>query len=217
MLHLAVLEPDLLPSQAAVWSGGRRAGKEWDAFKSHHAAREILTEAEFDDVQGATMAVLGRREFGPYLAGPSEVSIEWECEGVLLKSRLDKVSSNGALLDLKKTRDASPEAFGRQAHSLAYHAQAAFYADAWAAATGEIRPFVFLAVEAEAPYASALYVVGDEALEQGRNTYGQWLAQYRLCEEAQEWPSYQAIQFLQLPRWSGVSDEGFKQGSTDNE
>ena len=92
VLHLAVLEPDLLPSQVAVWSGGRRAGKEWDAFKSHHAAREILTEAEFDDVQGAALSVLARREFGPYLTGPSEVSIKWECEGILLKSRLDKVS-----------------------------------------------------------------------------------------------------------------------------
>ena len=214
VIHLALLEPDVLPKYVVVWEGGRRAGKEWDAFAKANATREIVKPDEMGMVQDMVLGILGRREIATFLTGPSEVTVLAELDGVQVKARLDKVSSLGAIIDPKSARDASPEAFGRAALNLYYHAQAAFYSDAYRAASGEdkCRPFGLLAMEKEAPYASALYFVGDEAMELGRSAYLGWLAQYKLCAELGDFPQYEAVQFLQLPRWSGVSGEGFSEG-----
>src|SRR5690606_40852932 len=46
LAHLAVLEPERVTESVAVWTGGRRAGKEWEAFKADAGAKEIVTDAD---------------------------------------------------------------------------------------------------------------------------------------------------------------------------
>lgn len=41
-IHTCVLEPDLFPLRVVIWQGGRRAGKEWDAFEAANANKIIL-------------------------------------------------------------------------------------------------------------------------------------------------------------------------------
>lgn len=44
--HTAVLEPEKLDEECAVFGGGIRRGKEWDDFKSKSGSRAIITKSE---------------------------------------------------------------------------------------------------------------------------------------------------------------------------
>ena len=57
--HCATLEPERFAAEFVTWTGGRRAGKEWDAFKAdaEAAQRLILTEDERDTALAIAQAV----------------------------------------------------------------------------------------------------------------------------------------------------------------
>ena len=54
--HCAVLEPDKLSGETAVFEGIRR-GKEWDKFKEDNRGKAIITKSEFTQATGLIRAV----------------------------------------------------------------------------------------------------------------------------------------------------------------
>lgn len=213
-VHLAVFEPEQFRSRVVRWDGGTRRGREWEAFRSEFRERDILRDADYQlclDLAGAARA---DATAGRYLSGGRpEVTMFWEHErpsaGALpgwsmrCRGRVDFLSTEGAICDLKTTRDSSPIAFGRQAASLGYHVQAAWYVDGHEAATGKRLPFVVVAIEKAPPFAVAVYEVPEELLALGRETYRGWLSQLRVCREESRWPGYgDGPMQLQLPRWA---------------
>ena len=46
--HCMVLEPDQFPPRYVVWTGGRRAGKEWDNFEAANLDKTIIKADEYD-------------------------------------------------------------------------------------------------------------------------------------------------------------------------
>ena len=126
---------------------------------------------------------------------------EFDCKG-----RLDFVAECGAIVDLKSSRDGSPGGFAREVMRYEYHAQAAFYADGYAAMTGVRLPFVFVVVEAAAPHVVQVYRVPDEVLEVGRERYQQLLAHLAVCRREARWPGYAETEMdLELPLWASRS------------
>jgi hypothetical protein len=217
--HLAVFEPEVFASTCVVWDGGARRGKDWDAFRRKHAASEILTEKEHGQCVAIAAAVRADAAAAKYLAGgKSEATVLWthtapdvgHLKGYSLdcKSRIDFVATCGALVDLKTTRDASPDGFGRECWRLGYHAQAAFYSDAFAAATGSRLPYVLVAVEAEAPYAVTVYRVPEVVIEAGREHYRALLDRLWICRSENRWPAYADGELeLTLPSWAIDADD----------
>lgn len=210
-LHLAILEPERFASECVVWTGGRRAGKAWDEFSALHEGKEILTADEAERIEGMRRAVLASPAAAQLVSGGrAEVTMLWDTEvvpGVVVpcRGRLDYERPD-ALVDLKVTRDASPEGFGRHAWVMRYHAQAAFYVDGYAAITGRTLPFVFVAVENVAPYVVQTYVMTPEAMAAGRDEYMRLLAQLETCRITGEWPGYATGPMpLTLPRWAALS------------
>ena len=53
-VHTAILSPDLLSEDFAVYPGARRAGKEWDAFAAAHNGRTIFRA---DEIEGMPLAM----------------------------------------------------------------------------------------------------------------------------------------------------------------
>lgn len=219
VFHLALFEPERFASSVAVWTGGRRYGKEWDAFRAANDGRELVTEAEHALCLAIQRAALGHPAAQRYLGGGrGEVSALWthvapavgavpgfsiDCKG-----RFDFVTKAGAIVDAKSTRDASPEGFGREVWRYGYHTQAAYYVDGHAAATGKRLPYVFVAVEAEPPHAVAVYRVPDVILDLGREEYRALLQRLALCRAESRWPGYfEGEADLELPRWSGIYDD----------
>ena len=119
------------------------------------------------------------------------------------KGRLDFVTQSGVLVDLKTTRDASPEGFGRECARYDYHGQAAFYRDGYAAATGQHLPYVLVAVEVNRPYVVQVYRLHDDVLALGREKYRNLLARLNVCRKESRWPGYGDAELdLMLPRWA---------------
>ncbi len=202
--HLACLEPDRLPSAVVVFEGARRAGKEWDAFEKANAGKEILTLKEFEQVKAISLAVRNSPQVAPYLEdGRGEVSVTWETNGVACKGRMDWLAGCGAIVDLKTTKDASPLGFPREVLNYKTHAQAAFYSDGYAAATGDVLPYLLIAVEPVAPFAVQVYRVPPRVLSLGREMYLSWMATLIECRRENRWPGYgQGELDLVLPAWA---------------
>lgn len=211
-VHLAAFEPDRFRERVVRWDGGARRGKDWTDFQELSAGLEILTEEEHAACLAMTDAVRGHDTAGPLVSkGHAEMSVLWthkqagagavpgysfECKG-----RVDFATT--ALADLKTTRDASPEEFGRQAFKLNMHVQAAYYSDGYFAVTGQRLPYYLIAVEKAAPHVVAVYQVDEMHLELGRVAYRSWLDKLALCKRENHWPAYfDGAQSVAFPRWA---------------
>ena len=148
--------------------------------------------------------------------GESELSCTWMREDlsppVMCKGRFDRITSQvdgGAIIDIKKTRDASRHAFERAIFQYGYHRQAAFYLDGAARLGMPVGHFVIIAVEPEPPYAVAVYRIIEGALEAGAAQLDALLAKYAQCSDRDEWPGYpEQVQDIALPSWAwGAVDE----------
>ncbi len=217
LVHMAILEPDRYAAEVAIWDGGRRAGKEWTAWQLANAGRVQATEDEHEQCIAMSAAVNGHRAAGAYLASAAaltEQTVKWRHGlGIDCKGRLDWVDpGQNLVIDLKTTRDATEFEFGRAAARYKYHTRAAWYADGCAARFGEMPGFVLIAVEKEPPYAVAVYRIGDQALDMGRNDYEKLLIQLKVCRERDEWPGIcgDSETELMLPEWLYAQADGLE-------
>jgi hypothetical protein len=214
VVHGLILEPD--KTRFAVWDGGRRAGKEWDAFsEAHRNAGVTILKAE-DAARAKAMAAAVRSK--PYVMGlldddgREEVTIKWENQGVLLKGRADWVcgpSGHGAILDLKTTRDASVDGFGREFAQRNCAMQLSMYFDGLRDGSATFdSPILVVAIENEAPFDVVVYRVPMAVLNYGFSLYGLALDRLLACRRLGEWPGtdngLHMIE-LSLPSWAVAS------------
>jgi exodeoxyribonuclease VIII len=216
--HIAALEPERFRSECVRWDGGRRAGKEWEAFKAKHRGREILTEDEYQRCMDIQRAVRGdARALSLLSGGRGEVTLLWthvaQAVGELpgyetrCKARPDFISPL-AIVDLKTTRDGSPEGFGREAWRYRYHMQAAYYADGYEAATGTRLPYFIIAVESADPCVVQVYRVPESKLAMGHAEYRGLLDRLAVCRRESRWPGYGDGELeLELPRWAMAQND----------
>jgi len=132
----------------------------------------------------------------------AEASVFWEEDGHMLKCRPDAWHDNERLVDLKTTRDANPNTFGKTAHEYGYHQSAAHYIDGVKAATGEDLPFHFVLVEKTEPYLVSVVELDVEAVNLGRQLNDRAKRIYRECVESGNWPGYPSGELVSLPMWA---------------
>lgn len=211
LTHSAVLEPDSFASSVIARPEGidRRtsAGKaEWNAFEIEANGREIITAEEMAKLAAIRDAVHAHPAAAKALAGSPtiEQSIFWDVDGIACRCRPDCVTERNVIVDLKTTRDASPDGFAKSIAGYRYHVQAAFYSDGYEAAFGSPpRGFVFIAVETEPPYLVAVYVASEAMVIRGRADYLADIETFRRCRDADEWPGYSDTPLtLELPKWA---------------
>jgi hypothetical protein len=218
-VHCAVLEPARFRSDFVTWTGKVRNGRAWDDFQRQNAGKEIITQSMTDAALTMARAASATPAARPYLmGGRSEATLLWTYQRATLgglpgfsvecRSRLDFIADCGALVDLKTTRDASPSGFGREVARYSYHAQAAFYQDAYFAVTGKRLPYVFVAIEAASPHVGAVYRATDAAFELGRNLYVDLMDRLNACQRDNRWPGYGDGEMdLELPAWLAPDDD----------
>ena len=143
------------------------AGKaEWAAFAAENAGKEILSAEEADLVAHMAGAARGRLNALGLKIVATEQYLAVDYCGVPIKAAIDLVAENAAgdvvLVDLKTTEDASPKGFLNSVRSYKYALQAHWYRTVYSLHTGKAIPptFLFLAVEKQAPWATATYTVG---------------------------------------------------------
>ena len=112
-----------------------------------------------------------------------ETTIVWESDGVLLKARLDQVTTK-AIIDWKSTGLLDPEAFADACNRYNYHVQAAMYQDGWLALTGETLPFIHAVCGKRPPYPCWLHRIPDADLDHGRTLYQTLVRLYARQQES---------------------------------
>lgn len=210
LIHLAVLEPWLLDQDIMVAPKIDRrtsAGKaEWEAFLIASENKELVTAEEMAELMATRDAVHAHPAAAKALAGTPtiEQSIFWDHEGIACRCRPDAVTASGVIVDLKTTRDASPDGFAKSIAQYRYHVQAAYYSDGYEAAFGrQPKGFVFIAVETEPPFLVAVYVASEAMIMRGRADYLADLETFRQCRDADEWPGYATAPItIDLPKWA---------------
>jgi exodeoxyribonuclease VIII len=204
--HVAVLEPDKFDAEHVVFTGERRAGKEWTAFREGAGSRRIITQAEHGLAVGMQAAVRACPDAMRYLrAGRAEVTLQWPTDH---KGRIDWLTPDGIIVGLKTARDCRPHPFGSQSAKLGYHLQWAYYHDGYQALTGEDARVVEIVVESSPPHDVGVYVVPEDVLLQGREEYEALLKIRAECVATGRWPgAVQGEQILTLPTWAYNSSD----------
>lgn len=203
--HTAILEPHRFREEYAVWDGGVRRGKDWEAFRIENAARTILTEAQVETALRVGESVRAHPVAGPILREPgkAEVTITWRHErtGLPCRARIDWLCS--ALVDLKTCREINPSMFGSQAARLGHHLQMALYSAALAS-VGVHLPVKLIAAQNQEPFDCAVYAVPDEVLVIGEQLYEAALDKVAACQRTGAWPgvAWDAELVLKLPAWA---------------
>lgn len=230
LAHCAILEPDefgkryvVTPANAprrpseAQWNAKNPSAESiasmawWKDFNEQHAAKRVITAAQYDTAMRQGDSVRALPEVAEALGrGTPEVSAFWvdPVTGEPCRCRPDwvaKYSGNGVvILDVKTFSNASAAEFRRQVERKRYHVQDAFYSDGHELATGlQTLGFIFVVVETEWPYAANALMLGERSREQGRRDYRRNLNTYAECRRSGEWPGYGlAIQEIELPEWA---------------
>lgn len=210
-VHCAVLEPEVFEKTYTFFSGDRR-GKAFTAFVEANPDKIVLSEKEWITVHGMLKAVMAYDEFPLWQSlqmAKREMSVFWTDEetGVQCRVRFDALCAPYANFDLKTTTDARPEYFLKQAVRLDYDLQAAMYTEAARRFTGELVPFIFVALEDSAPNGIWLLEAGQSMIDNGWRKFRKALALYKRCTETKQWPGYaNAYSTLEMPRYALLED-----------
>jgi hypothetical protein len=227
-LHVAVLEPARWGELIAVRPECDRRTKEGKAisadFDASSAGKTIISADDAEHIKYATAHLTLHRishdsdkTVGDLLRGAKvEHGISWTDEqtGVLCRATIDALCMDGRIaIDVKSTRDASPQAFSRDVAERRYDVQAAFYVDGARACGFPVERWLWLAVELTPPYLCAVYALDPEDMEGARHAYRADLDLFRTCCQNGRWPGYEsAIKILSLSKWARDERTTVRQG-----
>lgn len=221
LVHCALLESATLNDRYVVLppklDGRTREGKaqkaEWDELKADAAERGVeLVDADMWDL---AITVTGAIEHHP-VAGPIvkrlthiEHAYQWSDGGVQCKARVDGLDDR-LLVDVKSTRRDNPKDFAKDAASLQYVEQLAFYRRGLSGITGAR----LIVASTVAPYDVAVFDVGEMLLEDADHHVAGLIAQYRECERNGRWPGYGDDGVLALsdywPSWADIGNVSYE-------
>lgn len=206
-IHTALLEPEVFSQTYIVAPVVDRRTKEgkaaWAEFLATLGDKKVVTEAELQMLRGIAAEVAKHKMASTLLTiGVAEQSIFWTDKetGIRCKVRPDSLSAY-ATLDVKSTESAHRADFPRSCVRYGYDLSAAMYQEGVREATGEVRDFVFLAVEKSSPHACALYKASEEMLASGYQKFRFALRTLAECREKGVWPSYQPDGDYELVDW----------------
>lgn len=214
LTHTAILEPDRMPIDYAVWDGERR-GKAWKAFAAGNCDRDVVTLKEYELALRLRDAVHADPVASELVrGGVREPTLLWHDRDTRMrcKGRPDLVHDDHVIVDLKTTACARPFEFGRSVAKYGYHIQAAFYSDGYERVVIREPRYVIVAVESVEPHDVIVYEVDEGAIGPGRDEYARLLRTVKDCQEQDVWPGYAGGMRLrlELPPWARDEDDGIE-------
>lgn len=207
-IHSAVLEDskDVVCVEATSWRT-KAAKEEKEAIEA--TGKVALLAADYDKLQDLRDAVFAHPIAHDLLSAPDGVrerSYLWtDLEtDVDMRARPDLYVPGRAVVDLKTT------SMGADAHSFIkaiaqrrYFLQAAWYLNAVHLGELDDPDFVWIVVETNPPYLTAVYTLNLMGLDRGFELMDEALTEFRAAQLLDYWPGYDAgIQELVLPSWA---------------
>ena len=212
-LHAFLLEHyrfnDLVAVAPRVDRRTKDGKAEWAEFESQANGRTVITEDDYDVVTAMAKSVLGHPEAFKMFqrAEHREKSITWTNEqtGLACKCRPDLLYAAGGLIaDLKTASDPTPGAWSRQAASLGYHRQGAYYSAGVGLAIGRETKFMHIVVGTSEPFEACAYFMDSDAIAHAEFQNQQMLNEIAAAMESGVWsaPQNREILVVSLPRWA---------------
>lgn len=144
--------------------------------------------------------------------GQSESSVYWTDAETELPMRCRPDYLNAFCSDLKSVRSADPRLFANAVHEYGYHISAAMYQEGLKEVTGEIHPFLFIAVEKIPPFLCAVYKIDDVGAQLGKDLFHHYARKLANCLHTDKWPGLDDNLDLPLPIWAfNVDTEQYEQ------
>ncbi len=201
LFHTTALEPESLDREYVLEEKHDRRtkkGKIGYADFVERSAGKIVASREDMDKAWKMREGIGRNAVAAQLvSGPGISEVSMKCldeeTELPLKIRIDRLTENGLLVDLKSTEDVSPTAWSKTVYNFGYHRQAAMYLDC-AKQYGIPGPFVFIAVSKTPPHEAVCYQLDASAIGLGRAENDSIKRELRKCVELDRWDG----------RWSGT-------------
>lgn len=219
LFHALALEPDTVSEKFIArpdfsGKGSVAARKE---FEAEHDDKVILKADHFKQALEMRLALMENPAVRNLIGDPdqlvAESSIYWRdgVHDILQKIRPDALLKNNLpfCVDIKTCVSASETEFNKAIANYGYHISAAMYLDglrkcpAIAEYFGyEITHFIYIAVEKEPPYLSAVYELSPDDLALGQSEYRALQRRYADSKSA-GFPGYaQTIRQTKLPAWA---------------
>lgn len=208
LLHMALLQPERLVSDVAVWQGKMRKGAEWEAFEADNDGKLILRRDDFSQTMSVYGEVKNHPMCGAKLAGcHAEVAMLLTDQGEQCRGQVDAVDlKNRRIIDVKTTdAGVSKDACERTIRSLHYREKMALYRR-WIAMITKTDPTswrcwnLFISMNETCP-AIAFMRITDDALEWGESVMMNALQKYSEAKRAGVFPIYSVEDFVDVKPW----------------
>lgn len=210
VVHKLVLEPADFTAEFAVCPECDRRTK--DGRAAYTAFLDALGDgltavpaATYETAMAMARAVKAHPVAARLLTdGKAEESYFWEQDGIKCSCRPDWLRNDGLVVDLKTTKDASPEGFQKSAYNFRYHVQAWWYIHGLRLLGIDATEFIFIAVESAAPYTVSVYAADDLFFKLGEIEAMQDFETYKECMKSENWYGYEKepeIHSLSVPDW----------------
>lgn len=179
-----------------------KVGKsEWSAFLEKSKDKVVLTSDQFDDVLGMVSSMQVHPVVGPLLERVNQVetSLLYELDGVPMRSRLDGITDDTTIIDIKTCRSAGYWGFRKTIIDFKYNWQAFIYSHGYAKCLGVFpKDFLFLAVEKTPPYECSVVRITDKSMEEAAAEVKDTLDFFKECKVKDEWPSAYAEGVIEI-------------------
>ena len=208
--QMAILEPERFDQTYCVkdWDGRTSEGKARAAYVAETGMR-ILSDSDYSSLMRMRDVIMRNPQWNKILTNGGQNEIAGfaadEETGLDVQCKIDRITDQGLVIDLKTTADARPHKFIRSVADYGYHMQEAFYRDVWSWAGGApIKGFIFLAQETKAPFDFIPYELTEIDVSLGRDIYRRALNTMKECMDADEWPGYEkrTTNKIELPKWA---------------
>lgn len=197
-IHKAIFENEEFLSRLVIKPACDRRYKEgkeiYEKFMSGLTEKQIVMDAdEIEILKGVSSEIQANTiQRNMITGGKSERSLWSVCKvtGELMKCRLDWLSDEDWVVDLKTTKCAKLEEFMRDVGRYKYHIQAAWNLRILKNTFDRDFKFAWLAVEKELPFCSQPIAPSWSCLEQGDKIANRALLKYIECKKSNTWPGY---------------------------
>lgn len=192
--HAVILEPHTVEEDFVVWTGARRAGREWEEFRNKHSDKTIITERDKAQVD-MMVSAFHKSKHGPRLIdhskGQAEVSFLADFDGIPVKCRADFLRTaavegdpnpGAAIIDIKTSSSPlTDDEIANVIYKYSYELSTALYCDILKKYDGLEHSFYYVFLSKYGDGACRVWRASEKLIELGRIKYKRALEVYRDC------------------------------------
>lgn len=219
LAHLALLQPERLASDVAVWGGERRAGAAWDNFEDENDGKLIIRNEDYQSTMAAVNQMRSQKMVAQLLCDVEPEVAVFTQEGyglvdtpIYCKGQLDAVCrARKVIVDIKTTEAGIDErSVQRTIREFHYREKMALYREWFASETKTSRDEwscynLFLGIGDRLGIRAVKFTTG--AMEFGLFRMQAALTEVATCLAADSWPMFAKEDVMDVAVWE-CAEEG---------